>query len=264
MMGIKEELHAKLARLAGSTPEMYERLCIEIKEADDSQILNMFAKTSKLISQLNEKGLHAELSPAMGYPFSFLCYLMDITDMNPFDYPEIETLDIVLKTFRTHKYIVIFTDKGGKAAAEDMLLQEKTAFRIIIKENLECNRRTRILAAINSGREDKMSLKDIPSDSKEAFEVIHNLDWDGVTENFMSTSEMKAARETRLDSFEKVWRVFSNLPYCNIENRGYEMERFEEARRACQLAYLKVYFPEEFNEALKEERRWGIEEEQIP
>ena len=147
MMGIKEELHAKLARLAGSTPEMYERLCIEIKEADDSEILNMFAKTSKLISQLNEKGLHAELSPAMGYPFSFLCYLMDITDMNPFDYPEIETLDIVLKTFRTHKYIVIFTDKGGKAAAEDMLLQEKTAFRIIIKENLECNRRTRILAA---------------------------------------------------------------------------------------------------------------------
>ena len=246
-----EELKAKMAQFADSKPDIYERLCIEIKEAEESKILPMLAIAPDLIGRLNDKGFHAELSPAMGYPFSYLCYLLGITDLNPFDYPEVETLDLVLDTFRKHKFIVIFTDEGGKAAAEEIMPLDTPDYLFIIKENLEYNRRTRILDAINSGREERMSLKDIPSDSEEAFEVINNLDWDGVTETYMSTTELESAKETTIDTFEKVWSVFSCSPYNGTENCRLKIEEFEDARRACQLAYLKVHFPKEFFEALQ-------------
>lgn len=260
-MKIIEELQAKMAKLAENCPEMSKRLQLEVTEAQKSNRLTMLAKASGLMTMLNEKGFHAELSPAMGYPLSYLCFQMGITDMNPFDYPEVETLDFVLATFRNHKYIVIFTDKGGKAAADEIMPLKTPDFEIIIKESLECNRRTRTLDAINSSRKEKMSLENIPSNSKEAFEVIHNLDWDGVTETFVSTSEMKAARDTDLDTFEKVWGVFCSFPYGQIKDRRNDLERFEEARRACQLAYLKIHFPEEFNDAIEEERLWENKEE---
>jgi len=197
---LQERVSAAVAALPYAlTEEQNARLQKELQTIKDYRRAEMLNAAAEVAKECIAKNQHPELSCNEGYCVSFVCWLIGISDFNPFDHPWLITEDYALNTFRDKSsinfYLYESTDarrvmkrlygakikyEAGNWKIDKEDSEDGQDFSMSLYMTPQHGLHYRAEQAIRANVDPTFNSLDIPLDDKETFDLMLSNDWLGV------------------------------------------------------------------------------------
>lgn len=257
------------------SPEQEQRLKHEmevIRQNRRSVMLSTVAEATEFCASIQN---WIELPGTEGYCVSFVCWLLGISDFNPFDYPQIDTESFAIKAFKELDYISLGAMDGAALKQKVLCMHERRAqisgmavkvhykaspFKVRVLSNNCYGRTKRVIETVRAGMDPMFDISQIPTDDAMTFKLIRTMDWLGVMPKYTTTKQIEAVRRVKPENLEMLCEA--ELLSCRdtavilmydagdhiADSAAAEVRcaAFHRCLKAYRLAYLKAHFSDAF------------------
>lgn len=245
------------------------RLQKELVAIHDYHMAEALIAASEIAFALKESKDYFQLFSCEGYCTSYVCWILGISDFNPFDYPELNSEDYFINTMKTLRFISFavpskkevretmtrlygdkFKDTGCSFEVSDEASNDGYGFSIQAFTRPASGLIYRVEDAIKENADPEFSSLSIPKVDEDAFEIINSHDWLGVFTN-------RAANLTKLMVILKAFPVHNLNEFCEAKAMAtcslLDIDRYIRNRQSQLNAYTGV---KEVDEILS--HTWGV------